>query len=105
MLHRLPYRQGDGPAGQPGDGARSPPPGGGGGPFGGGAAGGAVRRRGRVFELGMIAAYKLRSGDLLSDVDKFPRMLAKGKIGLLPKRSGDAKRLKEIFRRVEEEDK
>ncbi|OHB80757.1 MAG: hypothetical protein A2V98_26715 [Planctomycetes bacterium RBG_16_64_12] len=64
-----------------------------------------VRRHGRVFELGMMAAYKLRSGDLLSDVDKFPRMLAKGKIGLLPKRSGDAKRLKEIFRRVEEEDK
>jgi heterodisulfide reductase subunit C len=64
-----------------------------------------VRRHGRVFELGMMAAYKLRSGDLFSDVEKFPRMVAKGKISLLPKRSGDAKRLREIFRRAEEEDK
>jgi heterodisulfide reductase subunit C len=64
-----------------------------------------VRRHGRVFELGMMTAYKLRSGDLVSDVDKFPQMLAKGKISLLPNRSGEAKRLKQIFRRAEEEDK
>ncbi len=64
-----------------------------------------VRRHGRVFELGMMAAYKLRSGDLFSDVDKFPQMLAKGKISLLPKRSGEAKRLREIFRRAEEEER
>ena len=64
-----------------------------------------VRRHGRVFELGMMAWYKLRSGDLFSDVEKFPRMLAKGKISLLPNRSGDAKRLRQIFRRAEEEDK
>jgi len=66
---------------------------------------GSVRRHGRVFELGMMAAYKLRSGDLFSDVDKFPQMLVKGKISLLPKRSGEAKRLREIFRRAEEEDR
>jgi len=64
-----------------------------------------VRRHGRVFELGMMAAYKLRSGDIFSDVDKFPQMLAKGKISLLPKRSGEAKRLREIFRRAEEEER
>lgn len=63
-----------------------------------------VRRHGRVFELGMMAAYKLQSGDYFSDVAKFPQMLAKGKISLVPKRSGDAKRLKQIFRRAEEED-
>jgi len=65
---------------------------------------GSVRRHGRVFEFGMLAAYKLRSGDLLGDVGKFPKMLAKGKISLLPKRSGDARRVKRIFRRAEEED-
>jgi heterodisulfide reductase subunit C len=64
-----------------------------------------VRRHGRVFELGMMAAYKLRSGDLLSDAEKFPGMLAKGKISLVPKRSRDARRLPEIFRRAEDEDK
>ena len=64
-----------------------------------------VRRWGRVFELGMLAFYKLRSRELFSDVDKFPKMLAKGKISLVPKRSRDAKRLAEIYRRAEEEDK
>jgi len=75
-----------------------------------------VRRHGRVFEFGMMAAYKLRSGDLLGDVGKFPKMLSKGKISLLPKRSGDARRIKlpkrsgdarrikRIFRRAEQED-
>ncbi len=63
-----------------------------------------VRRHGRVFEFGMLAAYKLRSGDLFSDVGKFPKMLAKGKISLLPHRSRDAKRMRKIYRRAEEED-
>lgn len=66
---------------------------------------GSVRRHGRVFELGMMAAYKLRCGDLISDVDKFPQMVAKGKISFLPKRSGDAKRMREVFDRAQEEDK
>ncbi len=39
----------------------------------------------------MMAAYKLRTRDLLSDVGKVPHMLAKGKLSLLPKRSGGAK--------------
>jgi heterodisulfide reductase subunit C len=64
-----------------------------------------VRRHGRVFELGMMAAYKLRSGDLLSDTDKLPQMLAKRKISLLPNRSRDAKRVREVYRRAEQEDK
>ena len=66
---------------------------------------GSVRRHGRVYEFGMLAAYKLRSGDLLADVGKFPQMMAKGKISLLPKRSGECKRLREIYRRAEEEEK
>jgi heterodisulfide reductase subunit C len=65
---------------------------------------GSVRRHGRVYELGMMAAYKLRSGDLMSDVGKFPAMLAKGKIGLWPKRSGAAAEVREVFRRAEEEE-
>lgn len=64
-----------------------------------------VRRHGRVFELGMLAFYKLRCLDLFSDVDKFPKMLAKGKISLLPKRSGAASEVKQVFKRAEEEEK
>jgi heterodisulfide reductase subunit C len=62
-----------------------------------------VRRHGRVYELGMMMAYKLRSRDLLADADKAPRMLAKGKLSLLPRRSGSAGEVREVFRRSEEE--
>ena len=64
-----------------------------------------VRRHGRVYELGMMMAYKLRTGDLFADVDKVPQMLSKGKLSLLPKRSGAAGEVREIFRRAEEEDR
>jgi heterodisulfide reductase subunit C2 len=64
-----------------------------------------VSRHGRVFELGMLAAFKLRCLDLFSDVGKFPKMLAKGKISLLPKRSGAAGEVRQIFKRAEEEEK
>ena len=64
-----------------------------------------VRRHGRVYELGMLTAYKLRSGDLMSDVGKFPQMLAKGKISLLPNRSGSAAEVRQVFNRAEEEDR
>jgi heterodisulfide reductase subunit C2 len=64
-----------------------------------------VRRHGRVFEMGMMAFYKLRTGDLLSDVDKVPQMLAKGKLSLLPKRSSSAREVRKVFRRAEEEER
>lgn len=64
---------------------------------------GSVRRHGRVFEAGMMAFYKLRTGDFFSDVEKVPAMLAKGKLALLPKRSGSTAEVRAIFRRAEEE--
>lgn len=65
---------------------------------------GSVRRHGRVYEIGMMTAYKLRVGDLLSDVDKVPQLLAQGKLSLLPDRSGDIRQVREVFRRSEEEE-
>jgi heterodisulfide reductase subunit C2 len=64
-----------------------------------------VRRHGRVYELGMLTAYKLRSGDLMSDVGKFPQMLAKGKISLLPHSSGSAAEVRQVFNRADEEER
>ena len=64
-----------------------------------------VRRHGRVFELGMMVAYKLRSRDLFADAGKTPQMLAKGKLGLLPNRSGSAAAVREVFRRADEEER
>jgi heterodisulfide reductase subunit C len=66
---------------------------------------GSVRRHGRVWELGMLSAYKLRSRDFFSDLDKAPEMLAKGKLNLLPERSGSRNEIKKIFQRAEKEDK
>ncbi len=66
---------------------------------------GSVRRNGRVFEMGMMAFYKLRTGDLFADAGKVPQMLAKGKLSLLPKRSRGAAEVREVFRRAEEEEK
>jgi heterodisulfide reductase subunit C len=64
---------------------------------------GSVRRHGRVFEAGMLAVYKLRSGDLFTDVGKLPQMLAKGKISILPHRSGAKNEVRNVFKRADEE--
>ncbi len=66
---------------------------------------GSVRRHGRVFEAGMMAMYKFRTWDLFRDVDKVPQMLAKGKLALLPHRSGNAGEVREMFRRAAEEER
>ena len=64
-----------------------------------------VRRHGRVFELGMLTAYKLRCGDLFADMDKAAKMLTKGKLAFWPTRSGSLREVREIFHRAEEEEK
>ncbi len=64
-----------------------------------------VRKRGRVYELGLMAAYKLRTGRLLEDAGKAPMMLSKGKLPLLgPRVSGRAEREAMFERAVEEGD-
>jgi heterodisulfide reductase subunit C len=61
-----------------------------------------VRNRGRVYELGLMAAYKLRTGRLMEDAGKAPMMLSKGKLPLLgPRVRGGAER-KAMFRRASE---
>jgi len=42
-----------------------------------------VRQRGRVYELGLMAEYKIRTGRLMEDAGKAPMMLSKGKLPLL----------------------
>jgi heterodisulfide reductase subunit C len=43
-----------------------------------------IRSHGRVFEFGLVMAYKLRSGALLDDVMNAPGMLLRGKLKLTP---------------------
>jgi heterodisulfide reductase subunit C len=64
-----------------------------------------VSRFGRVFELGSVIDYKLRTGDLFSDIDKALSMLTKGKLTLIPRQSERRAEVQEVFRRSEEEEK
>jgi heterodisulfide reductase subunit C len=66
---------------------------------------GSVRRHGRVFELEMLMAYKLRTGDLFVDLDKAPKLFKKGKLKLFPKRSGNVGQVRRAFRRAAKEEK
>ena len=57
---------------------------------------------GRTYDIAMIAAYKLGSGKLMGDTEKFPSMLKKRKIALLPPMKGDRKTTKRIFQKAKE---
>jgi heterodisulfide reductase subunit C len=57
-----------------------------------------VRRHGRAFELETLLFYKLKSGTFFADMDKAPQMLAKGKLALLPKRSGSVAQVRQVFK-------
>jgi heterodisulfide reductase subunit C2 len=59
-----------------------------------------VKQFGRVFEVGMLGIYNVLSGHYLKDVLIAPRLLAKGKLRLLPPMGGHAKGLKDIFAKV-----
>jgi heterodisulfide reductase subunit C len=60
---------------------------------------GTVKMFGRTYDLGMIAAYKLGTASYFQDTDKFPMMLKKGKIALLPSFQADKKYVKRIFKK------
>lgn len=60
-----------------------------------------IKRHGRVFELGMMGTYKLKTRDLFSDAKLGIEMLKKGKFKLLPHRVRNLKEIKEIFKKVD----
>jgi len=59
-----------------------------------------IKFGGRVHEMLMTVHYKLKSGDLFSDVDIAPSMFLKGKLSLLPPRTKDLKSVKNIFEKT-----
>ena len=60
-----------------------------------------IKMFGRTYDLGMIAAYKIESSSYFQDTEKFPMMLKKGKIALLPSLKGDKKNIKMIFNKIQ----
>ena len=56
-----------------------------------------IRAHGRVFEFGLIAAYKLRSGALFDDMTAAPGMFLRGKIKLTPHNIDGVEQVRRIF--------
>lgn len=57
-----------------------------------------VRRFGRTYDLGALAFYKAGTSSYTKDLEKFPSLLTKGKIALLPPRGADKKLVRRIFK-------
>ena len=62
-----------------------------------------VRKRGRVHELGLMAAFKLRTRRFFEDMGKAPMMFSKGKLPLLGERVGGRREREGLFRRAADE--
>jgi len=59
-----------------------------------------IRRFGRTYDLGAMAFYKAGTSSYTKDLEKFPSLLTKGKIALLPPRGADRKLVKRIFKNI-----
>ena len=59
-----------------------------------------VKLFGRVYDLGLITAYKMGTSSYLQDSNKVPMMLKKRKIAFFPSMSGNKKTVKRIFKAV-----
>lgn len=58
-----------------------------------------VKLFGRTYDIAMIAAYKMGTLKLMDDTEKFPKMLKKRKIALLPPFGADRKIVRRIFKK------
>ncbi len=59
-----------------------------------------VRLFGRTYDMAMIGVYKIGTLKLLEDTAKFPTMLRKRKIALLPSLDADRKTARRIFKKA-----
>ncbi len=59
-----------------------------------------IKKHGRSYEVGLVAEYKVKTLDMLQDVDSSPGMFFKGKLGLLPHNIKDRKGIKDIFKKA-----
>jgi heterodisulfide reductase subunit C len=59
-----------------------------------------VRTTGRLYEIGLVADYKVRSRHFLKDLALAPRMLTRGKLPLLPHLIQGRAAMKRLFQRT-----
>jgi heterodisulfide reductase subunit C len=56
-----------------------------------------IKHTGRLYEMGLIAAFKARTFRLTQDLTLAPGMYLKGKLHLLPEKIKDRRSMKRIF--------
>jgi heterodisulfide reductase subunit C len=61
-----------------------------------------VESFGRTYDLAMIMAYKLGTGSIMNDTDKFPAMLQKGKMAIFPHSGANKQVVKRIFKKSQQ---
>jgi heterodisulfide reductase subunit C len=59
-----------------------------------------IRNHGRVFELGMVGGYKIKTGDYFQDARLGLEMFKRGKLRLLPQRIKKMAEVRKIFARA-----
>ena len=59
-----------------------------------------VNTTGRLYEIGLIADYKMRSGALTQDIGVAPKMFMKGKLNPIPELIKGRKTISKIFRKT-----
>jgi len=56
-----------------------------------------LKQNGRLYEVGLIVDYKMRTMALTQDIDTAPGMLTRGKLPLIPEKIKNLKQMKQIF--------
>ena len=64
-----------------------------------------IKQTGRLFEMGLIVAFKARTFRLTQDLAIAPTMYLKGKLHLLPEKIKDRRSMRRIFAQTVENDK
>jgi heterodisulfide reductase subunit C len=64
-----------------------------------------IKHHGRVFEMGVLLGYNLKSGHFLADADLGPKVFGKGKLHFLPTRIKGKDQVARIFEKFYEKRK
>ncbi|MDP4277330.1 MAG: 4Fe-4S dicluster domain-containing protein [Bacteroidota bacterium] len=59
-----------------------------------------VNRNGKMNEVGLTIEYKLRTLNLMQDVENAPSMLMKGKLGIIPHKVQHPAEIKRLFNKI-----
>ena len=61
-----------------------------------------VKYTGRLYEIGLVGGYKVRTFNILQDMNIAPKMFVKGKLPLIPEMVEDKKQMNAIFSKTQE---